>query len=99
MEPLRLALEDYYLDNETYKAGNKTSLKWTHGTPGTANAGMTALGWSPDGDQGRYDYAVTASTNSYAITVKDSNSKAWSRCEAKMSKCCSGSGTAPASCP
>ncbi|MFC1683870.1 type IV pilin protein [Pseudomonadota bacterium] len=58
VEPLRLILEDYWLDNSDYGDGgaNKALL-------------LTNYGWQPDGDQGTYSYAVTASTNSYTIVV------------------------------
>ncbi len=100
MESLRLALEDFALDNNTYKAGNSTSLTWTSGgTPtncggiqinGTPNAGMTALGWCPAGDLSKYNYNVVAANTNYSIITTDSDGY-WVRCDNKMQKCCNSS--------
>lgn len=63
LEPLRLAEEDYWLDNGTYVAGN-----WIPGGSQTLESG--ALGWRPDGDDNKFDYVVTVSgVNSATITV------------------------------
>ncbi len=67
VEPLRLALDDYFLDNGSYIAGT-----WSPSGAQTLQTG--ALGWRPDGDQNGYSYTVTASAvNStpawYTITV------------------------------
>jgi prepilin-type N-terminal cleavage/methylation domain-containing protein len=58
VEPLRLMLEDYWLDNSDYGSGgaNKAAL-------------LTNYNWQPDGDEGAYSYSVTASTNTYTIVV------------------------------
>jgi type IV pilus assembly protein PilE len=66
IEPLRLALEDYWLDNSTY--ADVDGLKWD---PANSDDGLYTgnLGWKPDGDEDRFKYEVTASTNSYTITV------------------------------
>lgn len=66
-DPLRLALDDYFLDNGSYVAGT-----WFPSGAQTLQTG--ALGWRPDGDQGGYNYTVTAPgggdiTTGYAITV------------------------------
>ena len=62
-QPLRLAEEDYWLDNGTYVAGS-----WIPDGAKTLETG--ALGWRPDGDDGDFDYQVTISgTNSATITV------------------------------
>ncbi len=66
-EPLRLALDDYFLDNGSYVAGT-----WSPSGAKTLQTGD--LGWRPDGDQNGYNYSVTASAvNSnpawYTITV------------------------------
>ena len=50
IEPLRLALEDYWLDNGAFVEG-----VWTSGSQ-TLSSG--ALGWSPDGDESKFDYDV-----------------------------------------
>ena len=51
IEPLRLALEDHWLDNGVFVEG-----VWTSGSQ-TLQSG--ALGWSPDGDRDGYDYSVS----------------------------------------
>jgi Tfp pilus assembly protein PilE len=71
VEPLRLALEDFYLDNLTYVTGN-----WIPGGSTTLEAN---LGWRPDGDADNYSYAVTtptgggAITTGYTLTVSDAS--------------------------
>ncbi|MES9870074.1 MAG: prepilin-type N-terminal cleavage/methylation domain-containing protein [Sedimenticola sp.] len=67
VEPLRLALEDYWLDNATYITG-----VWVPGGSQTLETG--ALGWKPDGDEDKFNYSVTAANggnivNSYTISV------------------------------
>jgi type IV pilus assembly protein PilE len=66
VEPLRLAMEDYWLDNSTY--ADIDGLKWD---PANSDDGLYTgnLGWKPDGDENRFKYEVTATTNSYTITV------------------------------
>jgi len=66
-EALRLSLEDYFLDHQTYVAGN-----WIPDGAKTLESG--ALGWHPDGDQSAYNYNVVAGptrniATSYVITV------------------------------
>jgi len=70
-EPLRLALEDYFLDNQTYVAGS-----WVPGGSTTLESG--ALGWRPDGDANKYQYSVAALSggtiaDGYVLTVTDIN--------------------------
>ena len=65
IEPLRLALEDYWLDNGEFVA----DAVWTSGSQ-TLNSG--ALGWSPDGDKNSFDYKierVSGSNQVVTITV------------------------------
>ena len=63
IEPLRLAQEDYWLDNGTYVAG-----AWSEAGAKTLESGV--IGWRPDGDEGNFVYAVTVSgTNAFTITV------------------------------
>ncbi len=83
MEPLRLALEDYKLDNNVYIGGS-----WSNGGGTLANN----LGWHPEGDQNRYTYNVIANNTSYSIIVTDNDSSAWSRCDERMQKCCHSGG-------
>jgi len=72
VEPLRLALEDYFLDNQTYVAGT-----WQ---PSGGQTLESALGWRPDGDGDGYNYTVVAGAGGiaggYALTVTDINSTA-----------------------
>lgn len=66
VEPLRLTLEDYWLDNSDYGDGG------TYPAGSACNDSQTLdqnYGWCPDGDQGTYAYSVVASTNSYTIVV------------------------------
>jgi prepilin-type N-terminal cleavage/methylation domain-containing protein len=92
-DSLRVFLEDYYLDNGTYKAGGASSFNKAQL--------QTNFGWSPDGDHGEYTYAVTARTNSWDIVVTHTPSGSWLRCENRMSKCCSNndSGASKTACP
>ncbi len=63
LDPLRLAEEDYWLDNGTYIAGN-----WIPGGSKTLETGN--LGWKPDGDDNKFNYQVTISgTDTTTITV------------------------------
>jgi prepilin-type N-terminal cleavage/methylation domain-containing protein len=67
IEPLRLALEDFFLENATYATGN-----WL--ADGSDTSLETNIGWHPDGDGEVHDYAVSAGaacpiTSCYAITV------------------------------
>jgi type IV pilus assembly protein PilE len=69
IEPLRLALEDYFLENATYAVGTWKADK--SDTSLDAN-----IGWHPDGDGNIYDYTVTESADSgctiatcYKLTV------------------------------
>jgi prepilin-type N-terminal cleavage/methylation domain-containing protein len=70
VEPLRLALEDFFLENGTYAIGN-----WL--ADGSDTSLETNIGWNPDGDGGLYDYRVTAAagptgcaiTSCYTLTV------------------------------
>ncbi len=63
IEPLRLALEDYWLDNGEFVAG-----LWIPG--GTQSlAGNNSLGWSPDGDEGKYDYNIIVSGNNQVAQI------------------------------
>lgn len=70
VEPLRLALEDYFLDNQTYIAG-----VWEPAGGKTLQLG--ALGWRPDGDGDRYNYSVAAPGGGigggYVLTVTDAS--------------------------
>ncbi|MCB1873657.1 MAG: prepilin-type N-terminal cleavage/methylation domain-containing protein [Gammaproteobacteria bacterium] len=64
IEPLRIALEDYWLDNGTYNVG---SGSWT---PGGNVLLPNTLNWQPDpGDKNMFNYSVTSNANSYSISV------------------------------
>ena len=61
IEPLRLAQEDYWLDNGAYIAGD---WKADGSSRTLANA---PLSWNPDGDENRFDYDVTLSGATDAV--------------------------------
>ena len=74
IEPLRLALEDFWLDNGAFVEG-----EWVPSGTQTLAAG-NVLGWKPDGDEDKYDYNVSfvgGSNQVIMITVthKDITSK------------------------
>jgi Tfp pilus assembly protein PilE len=67
IEPLRLAIEDYRLDNMNT---GYTGLDGVWDPDGTKTLENGNLGWAPDGDQGEFYYQVSgANTDSYTITV------------------------------
>jgi prepilin-type N-terminal cleavage/methylation domain-containing protein len=66
-ESVRLALEDFFLENGTYATGS-----WL--ADGSDTSLETNIGWHPDGDGGQYDYVVAAGaacaiTSCYSVTV------------------------------
>ena len=70
IEPLRLALEDFWLDNGTYDFDDldDSGGDWTHDPDGDQDFGN--LGWSPDGDDNNFVYELTVSgANAFTITV------------------------------
>ncbi|MEJ2395644.1 MAG: prepilin-type N-terminal cleavage/methylation domain-containing protein [Candidatus Thiodiazotropha sp.] len=67
IEPLRIAVEDYRLDNMAAGYAALDGLKWEPSGTKTLETGV--LGWKPDGDRDEYNYAVTATATSYTITV------------------------------
>jgi prepilin-type N-terminal cleavage/methylation domain-containing protein len=84
MDTLRLFLEDYYLENGTYKAGGSSSFTQYGATTEIEDN----FNWTPDGDQGLYSYLVTATTNSYDILARYNNASPWMLCEGRMNTCC-----------
>lgn len=76
-EPLRLALEDHFLDNRTYVAGD-----WSATGAQTLETG--ALGWRPDGDGNQLIYNVVAGGPgigaSYVMTVTSIDGEASVQC-------------------
>ncbi|MCP3868218.1 MAG: pilin [Gammaproteobacteria bacterium] len=67
IEPLRLALEDHWLDNASYQAG-------TWNPSGTQDL-KTTIGWRPDGDKDQYIYIVTlfdvnTANETYGISIR-----------------------------
>ena len=64
VEPLRLALEDHWLDNGSYTAYN--NLKWDPKTNVTTLAGV---GWRPDGDDDQFSYTVTGNATTFTVVV------------------------------
>ena len=94
-DSIRLFLEDFQLDNGTYKAGGLNSFK-TEGDGDPVDLD-TYFGWTPDGDGGAYDYSVVnVTTNSYDILVTHTAGD-WLRCVNRMSSCCDSRGGG--SCP
>ncbi len=66
IEPLRIALEDHWLDNGTY--GVRSPQVWVPGGSNTLETGN--LAWQPDpGDKNAFNYSVTSTANSYTISV------------------------------
>jgi len=91
-DSIRLFLEDFQLDNGTYKAGGNTSFD---------TAALNAsFNWTPDGDGGAYAYSVVnVTTNSYDILVTHRDGD-WVRCENRMNSCCDGkAGEDNSACP
>ena len=87
-DSLRVFLEDWRLDNNTYQVGGAT-----FDPKATAQ-----LGWSPDGDNDLYVYAVVnATTNNYTVNVTGPSGH-WLRCEDRMQTCFDGIGASSA-CP
>ena len=90
IDSLRVFLEDWRLENNTYQVGGATNFD-----PEAA----AQLGWSPDGDQNLYTYAVVgANANTYTVQVTYVPSGRWLRCENRMQNCCDGTGAITA-CP
>jgi Tfp pilus assembly protein PilE len=67
IEPLRIAVEDYRLDNLATGYANLDGLVWE--PSGNQTLAGNELSWSPDGDFNEYTYSVTANATSYTITV------------------------------
>ena len=66
LEPLRLALEDFWLDNSTYDFDGSGG-PWTWDPAGVQTLGAL---WQPDGDDDNYVYTVSVSgANSFTITA------------------------------
>lgn len=96
MDSLRIFLEDYYLENGTYKAGGSTSFTQY----GATTEIESNFNWTPDGDQGLYSYKVTAGTNSYDVLARYKNATPWLLCQNRMNTCCDdASGGSTSSCP
>jgi type IV pilus assembly protein PilE len=89
VDSLRLFLEDWRLDNNTYQVdGSDFDPKAT-----------PALGWQPDGDQNLYTYEVVGATSTnYTVTITYDPNGRWLRCEDRMRTCCDGMGAVTA-CP
>lgn len=66
IEPLRLAMEDYWLDNGSYTAFD--GRQWD--PSGTQDLNTDPTDWHPDGDENQFIYNVTATTNTYTISVQ-----------------------------
>ena len=82
-DSLRVFLEDYRLENNTYVGPNAGG-----GTYTSLSNLQTDFGWRPDGDQGQFSYRVEVSATSYNIGVTHTATGDWIRCENRMNKCC-----------
>lgn len=84
-DSLKIFLEDYRLDYNTYKVAGLTSLNETQL--------LNNLGWSPDGDSivgnDPFTYTVSVTDNTYDILVEHLTGE-WVRCDDRMTNCCSG---------
>ena len=69
IEPLRIALEDFWLENSTYgnTDGTDRAEVWVPNGANTLTSG--SLGWKPDGDEDQFNYSVIANATSYFISV------------------------------
>lgn len=67
IESLRIAVEDFRLDNLDAGYAALDGLVWDPSGSKTLETGV--LGWSPDGDQDDFNYSVTASATTFTITV------------------------------
>lgn len=97
MGSLRIALEDFRLDNATYKVDDEDSYN-----PEDEDK-EEDLGWTPNGDNNNYVYTVTASTASYDVLVQigSAGSGRWVLCQNRMDQCCDDSttGASTTACP
>ena len=66
LELLRLAVEDYRLDNMASGYAALDGLKWS---PSGSQSLETTIGWKPDGDKDKYTYEVAATATGYTLTV------------------------------
>lgn len=78
-EPLRLALEDYFLEEGTYIAG-----VWVPAGANTLETGD--LGWRPDGDGNQYSYTVAVGPSgdiatSYRMTIQSLDGTVTVQCD------------------
>ena len=91
-DSLRVFMEDFFLENGTYVVGGDTSYDEAEL--------RTNFGWSPDGDQDSFTYAVTADASSWSITAQHT-SGLWIRCERRMRNCCDSDtpGATTTACP
>lgn len=97
MGSLRIALEDFRLDNATYRVDDENSFNPED------NDKEEDLGWAPDGDGDNYFYTVTATSNSYDVLVRIGavDSATWVLCKDRMNDCCDNktAGATPTTCP
>jgi prepilin-type N-terminal cleavage/methylation domain-containing protein len=66
LEPLRLAVEDFRLDNMAAGYAALDGLVWD---PAGSKTLETTIGWKPDGDEDKFTYSVSATATGYTITV------------------------------
>ena len=93
LDSMRVALEDYRLDNGNYGPAGP------YDTSGIA----TTYGWTPEGGAANYAYTVApatvGSTVTYNAWVTDAGSSTWVRCDNRMATCCDGTGGTTSACP
>jgi len=72
IEPLRLALEDFWLDSNSGYDLDGTGGPWVwKADESVQTLWSSPLGWKPDGDEKRFDYDVTLSGATDAIITVD----------------------------
>ncbi len=67
IEPLRIAVEDYRLDNPAAGYAPLNGLEWNPSGSKSLETGV--LGWAPDGDQDQFTYIVNSTATTFTITV------------------------------
>jgi type IV pilus assembly protein PilE len=95
IESMRVFLEDWNLENGTYLLTGAADTS----APTTTELN-TLLGWSPDGDKGNYNYAVSLAATTYHLLVTDaSDSSIWVLCKSRFTDCCDSSQFAAGTTP
>ena len=69
IENLRIAVEDYRLDNMDTGYADLNGLVWQPSGSKTLETADPGPKWKPEGDQDMYNYSVTSTATTYTITV------------------------------